>query len=314
MAAGHGPDGIAPADVRTARGPHAASAHRCWSCRGRSRPSITPSSADLLAAQSDHDFQTAKVNGRTGNTVHTDRGDLSAPVVVDALGWRRVLGSGYQPPGRPALTRPGGPSLGRRRGDGAVDRPQVRAGGLRLELPGRRRDAHRRGLVRPALPREGHDGDAGRGPRARAGALPGQLDPAQAAGRHRRRRLLRGRLGRPLPAAHRRGDQDRALFRDRLRPRAARRRGGPAVDRVGAGAATATSRRPTAGSSRRCWPPRGWSRASPHACCTARSGRCRRSASWTGASATTSGIAPPEFATAAPPPRKARRIPESLAA
>jgi flavin-dependent dehydrogenase len=30
--------------------------------------------------------------------VHTDRGDLEAPLVVDCLGWRRVLGSqGYQP-------------------------------------------------------------------------------------------------------------------------------------------------------------------------------------------------------------------------
>ena len=54
-----------------------------------------------LAAQSDHDFETAKVNGRSGNTVHTDRGDLSAPLIVDALGWRRVLGSGYQPPDAP---------------------------------------------------------------------------------------------------------------------------------------------------------------------------------------------------------------------
>jgi menaquinone-9 beta-reductase len=56
---------------------------------------------DLLWAQSDAEFETAKVNGRTGDVVHTDRGDLSAPVVVDALGWRRVLGSGYQPPDAP---------------------------------------------------------------------------------------------------------------------------------------------------------------------------------------------------------------------
>ena len=33
-----------------------------------------------------------------------DRGDLTAPLIVDALGWRRVLGSGYQPPDR---SRPG---------------------------------------------------------------------------------------------------------------------------------------------------------------------------------------------------------------
>ena len=34
--------------------------------------------------------------------MHTDRGDLSAPLIVDALGWRRVLGgSGFQPPDAP---------------------------------------------------------------------------------------------------------------------------------------------------------------------------------------------------------------------
>jgi flavin-dependent dehydrogenase len=46
------------------------------------------------------EFETAKVDGRTGDVVHTDRGDLRAPLIVDALGWRRVLGSGknVQPP------------------------------------------------------------------------------------------------------------------------------------------------------------------------------------------------------------------------
>jgi len=45
-------------------------------------------------------FETAKVEGRTAFTVHTDRGDLSAPLIVDALGWRRILGAGanVQPP------------------------------------------------------------------------------------------------------------------------------------------------------------------------------------------------------------------------
>jgi flavin-dependent dehydrogenase len=45
-------------------------------------------------------FETATVSGRSGSTVHTDRGDVTAPVVVDALGWRRVLGAGanVQPP------------------------------------------------------------------------------------------------------------------------------------------------------------------------------------------------------------------------
>jgi menaquinone-9 beta-reductase len=56
---------------------------------------------ELLDEQNDAEFETAKVNGRTGSVVHTDRGDLSAPLVVDALGWRRVLGAGYQPPDAP---------------------------------------------------------------------------------------------------------------------------------------------------------------------------------------------------------------------
>jgi flavin-dependent dehydrogenase len=56
---------------------------------------------ELLDEQNDAQFETAKVDGRTGTVVHTDRGDLSAPLVVDALGWRRVLGSGYQPPDAP---------------------------------------------------------------------------------------------------------------------------------------------------------------------------------------------------------------------
>lgn len=55
----------------------------------------------LLRAQgADAEFDIAKVEGRTGQVVHTDRGDLTAPLVVDALGWRRILGRGenVQPP------------------------------------------------------------------------------------------------------------------------------------------------------------------------------------------------------------------------
>ena len=45
-------------------------------------------------------FETAMVSGRTGDVVHTDRGDLRAPLIVDALGWRRLLGraDNVQPP------------------------------------------------------------------------------------------------------------------------------------------------------------------------------------------------------------------------
>jgi digeranylgeranylglycerophospholipid reductase len=73
---------------------------------------------ELLWRDCDASFETAKVNGRvefrsdsernsTGEpgeiAVETDRGILSAPLVVDALGWRRVLtsGDGYQPPEAP---------------------------------------------------------------------------------------------------------------------------------------------------------------------------------------------------------------------
>jgi menaquinone-9 beta-reductase len=57
----------------------------------------------LLFEQADGEeleFETATVTGRDGMTVHTDRGELRAPLVVDALGWRRVLSNAttIQPP------------------------------------------------------------------------------------------------------------------------------------------------------------------------------------------------------------------------
>jgi flavin-dependent dehydrogenase len=54
----------------------------------------------LLADQGSFEFETAKVDSRSGETVHTDRGEIRAGLVIDALGWRRVLGHGdpIQPP------------------------------------------------------------------------------------------------------------------------------------------------------------------------------------------------------------------------
>jgi flavin-dependent dehydrogenase len=54
----------------------------------------------LLADQGRFSFETAKVQGRTGTAVATDRGEIRAQLIVDALGWRRVLGPGknIQPP------------------------------------------------------------------------------------------------------------------------------------------------------------------------------------------------------------------------
>ena len=57
----------------------------------------------ILRSQSDTpeiSFETATVTGRSGDTVHTDRGEISAPLIVDALGWRRVLSN------RPAIQPP----------------------------------------------------------------------------------------------------------------------------------------------------------------------------------------------------------------
>ncbi|HEY4097169.1 MAG TPA: NAD(P)/FAD-dependent oxidoreductase [Baekduia sp.] len=50
-------------------------------------------------------FATAVVHGRTGDTVHTDRGDLTAPLIVDACGWRRVLGDPHVQPPEATLSR-----------------------------------------------------------------------------------------------------------------------------------------------------------------------------------------------------------------
>ena len=64
---------------------------------------------ELLWRDCDARFETAKVNGRARAVdggdlaIDTDRGTISAPLVVDALGWRRLLapGDGYQPPDAP---------------------------------------------------------------------------------------------------------------------------------------------------------------------------------------------------------------------
>jgi flavin-dependent dehydrogenase len=65
----------------------------------------------LLWEGCDAHFETAKVeglvngaaNGSDAIGVETDRGVITAPLVVDALGWRRVLAgpAGYQPPDAP---------------------------------------------------------------------------------------------------------------------------------------------------------------------------------------------------------------------
>jgi flavin-dependent dehydrogenase len=53
-----------------------------------------------LWEQTDARFEIGKVERRAGERVVTDRGELESPLIVDALGWRRVLGPGanVQPP------------------------------------------------------------------------------------------------------------------------------------------------------------------------------------------------------------------------
>jgi flavin-dependent dehydrogenase len=69
---------------------------------GCSAPAGTPSPPLRVG-----DFDSAPASAPAGSAkgrpilIHTDRGTLSAPLVVDCLGWRRVLGSGFQPPEAP---------------------------------------------------------------------------------------------------------------------------------------------------------------------------------------------------------------------
>ena len=96
-----------------------------------------PELCRLLWEQTDAVFETAKVHGRSGNTVHTDRGDLTAPLVVDALGWRRMLGPrATSPPMRrcrvASRCTPGAPATSSRSGSTAATSPRVTAGASRL--------------------------------------------------------------------------------------------------------------------------------------------------------------------------------------
>ena len=207
-------------------------------------------------------------NGDGAIAVETDRGTISAPLVVDALGWRRMLasGDGFQPPDAP-LSRglevhPGGS------GEDLeiwIDRRYVPAG-YGWSFPAGDELRIGVGSFDPRFHVTRDDRAADRGPRQRARPLPGQLDPAQAAPRDRGRRLLRRRLGRPLPAAHRRGDPDRALLRHRARARAARRRRGPPGAASRPPPATPSSTTRTSGSSAGCCACSGWCRGSRRAC------------------------------------------------
>ncbi len=114
---------------------------------------------ELWAQCGDARFEVAKVERRERATVVTDRGPITAPLIVDALGWRRVLGRGenVQPPdaliSRGLEVHPDG----RRRRPRRLDRPLARSARATPGPSRRGRAARRRRLLRAARPRQGAD-------------------------------------------------------------------------------------------------------------------------------------------------------------
>ena len=194
----HGPDGLAPPDLRRAGGHHARTAPRAGRCPGPSPPSTTASCARCCSSSPTASSRPPRSTAARGHTVHTDRGDLTRAADRGRAGLAAGAGRRRRLPAarRAAVARARGAPGRRRRRPGDLDRPRDRARGLRLELPRARRAADRRRLVRPALPREGQHREAGRGPGLGRRALPGQLDPPQDPPGHRGRHLLRRRLRR----------------------------------------------------------------------------------------------------------------------
>ena len=144
-------------------------APRASSCPGPSPPSTTRELCALLCEP-----ERRRLRDRQGRAAAPANTVAHRPRRPDRAAGRRrarlAAGArlrGYQPPDAPLSRGLEVHPCGRRRGAGDLDRPRARARRLRLELPGRRRAAHRRRLLRPALPRQGPDGAARRGPRAR---------------------------------------------------------------------------------------------------------------------------------------------------
>ena len=307
---------LAAPDASTSSSCTRRSAPRAGRCRGRSRRSTTASCARCCGSRPtapELEFETATVTGRDGDTVHTDRGELRAPLIVDALGWRRVLSNAtpIQPPERAPLARPRGPPARQRRGDGAVDRRRAtcapatpgaspRGDELRVGVGSFWPTHHvKEPTVRLAgdlgLPPEGYQGN---------------WIPHQLRARGRGRRLLRRRLGRALPAADRRGDPHGAVLRARLRARAARGARRAPHARAGARALRRLLRRRTRASSAGCCgaqravgPAHAEPRASARWCARSRAAAL---ASW--AFDHYLAIAPPSFVAEGPPPHISRTL------
>ena len=128
-------------------------------------------------------FETAKINGRAAThrahgSRRTDRG-ASAPLVVDCLGWRRVLG-------RPATSRPTPRCREAWRCIQAEPRTISRSGSTAATFPPAMPGASRQGrdpggrrVIRAAGPREGIDRAPGAGPERDAVRYQGNWIPHQ---------------------------------------------------------------------------------------------------------------------------------------
>ena len=197
-----------------------------------------PQLCSLLDDQNDAEFETATVQGRRASsngsgsiTIATDRGDVSAPLVVDALGWRRVLDvDGYQPPDAP-LSR--GLEV-HPHGNGRdleiwIERSIVPAG-YGWSFPADDEMRVGVGSFDPRFHVKEPTVDLAERLQRDAVRYQGNWIPHKLRDGHRRWHLLRRRLRRPLPAADRRGHPHRVLLRHRLRqgaPPRSRRQGFP---------------------------------------------------------------------------------------
>ena len=95
------PDAVAARDGRRGGGPRGAARHDLHhAARQRALPAALEldrvrlprrSAASCGRSAARRASRRPRSRARTGDVVHTDRGDLHAPLIVDALGWRRVL-------------------------------------------------------------------------------------------------------------------------------------------------------------------------------------------------------------------------------
>ena len=183
--------GLDPPDLRHA-GACTPRTRPCASrCRGPSPPSTTARCASCSTTRTTPSSRpprsraAAAPGGRADRRSSTDRGEVTAPLVVDALGLAPRAGHGRLPaPGRPALARPRGASRRTQRRAGDLDRPLDRAGRLRMELPGRAtRCGSGVGSFDPRFHVKEPTVELAERLQPRRRPLPGQLDPAQAARR-----------------------------------------------------------------------------------------------------------------------------------